>query len=82
MFVLFFGTLIPLSLSSNNGYWFPMFFAAGTAIPVILLLLIIAYLGLSGSLLKKSRRVGKIIQFTAGLFMILIGIYDTLLYWI
>ncbi|WP_333730048.1 sulfite exporter TauE/SafE family protein [Bacillus paranthracis] len=82
MFVLFFGTLIPLSLSSNNGYWFPMFFAAGTAIPVILLLLIITYLGLSGSLLKKSRRVGKIIQFTAGLFMILIGIYDTLLYWI
>jgi cytochrome c-type biogenesis protein len=83
MFVLFFGTLIPLSLSSNNGYWFPMFFAAGTAIPVILLLLIIAYLVLSGSfLLKKSRRVGKIIQFTASLFMILIGIYDTLLYWI
>ncbi|WP_242295250.1 urease accessory protein UreH domain-containing protein, partial [Bacillus cereus] len=35
MFVLFFGTLIPLSLSFNYGYLFPTFFSIGTALPIV-----------------------------------------------
>ncbi|WP_222127123.1 MULTISPECIES: sulfite exporter TauE/SafE family protein [Bacillus cereus group] len=76
MFVLFFGTLIPLSFSFNYGYLFPTFFSIGTAIPIVILLFIISYLGLNGTLLKKSRNIGKNIQLIAGLLLILVGLYD------
>ncbi|WP_255299899.1 urease accessory protein UreH domain-containing protein [Bacillus wiedmannii] len=81
MFVLFFGTLIPLSLSSNYGYSFPTFFSIGTALPIVVLMFIIFYLGLNGALLKKSRKIGKIIQLITGVLLIFIGLYDTTLYW-
>ncbi|MGH0462604.1 sulfite exporter TauE/SafE family protein [Bacillus cereus] len=81
MFVLFFGTLIPLSFSYNYGYLFPTFFSIGTALPIVILMFIISYLGLNGALLKKSRKIGKSIQLIAGALLILIGLYDTALYW-
>ncbi|PGE32121.1 cytochrome C biosynthesis protein [Bacillus wiedmannii] len=81
MFVLFFGTLIPLSFSYNYGYLFPTFFSIGTALPIVVLIFIIFYLGLNGALLKKSRKIGKIIQLITGVLLILIGLYDTTLYW-
>ncbi|UNP78006.1 sulfite exporter TauE/SafE family protein [Bacillus nitratireducens] len=82
MFVLFFGTLIPLSFSYNYGYLFPTFFSIGTALPIVILILIISYLGLNGALLKKSRKIGKNIQLIAGVLLILVGIYDISLYWV
>jgi len=82
MFVLFFGTLIPLSFSFNYGYLFPTFFSIGTAIPIVILLFIISYLGLNGTLLKKSRNIGKNIQLIAGLLLILVGLYDISSYWL
>ncbi|WP_242474879.1 sulfite exporter TauE/SafE family protein [Bacillus cereus group sp. N14] len=81
MFVLFFGTLIPLSLSFNYGYLFPTFFSIGTALPIVVLMSFISYLGLNGALLKKSRKIGNSIQRIAGFLLILIGLYDTALYW-
>ncbi|PFB32320.1 cytochrome C biosynthesis protein [Bacillus cereus] len=81
MFVLFFGTLIPLSFSYNYGYLFPTFFSIGTALPIVVLMFIIFYLGLNGALLKKSRKIGGIIQLIAGVLLIFIGLYDTTLYW-
>ncbi|WHY30982.1 urease accessory protein UreH domain-containing protein [Bacillus wiedmannii] len=81
MFVLFFGTLIPLSFSYNYGYLFPTFFSIGTVLPIVILLFIISYLGLNGALLKKSRKIGKTIQLIAGILLILVGLYDTTLYW-
>ncbi|PFI49660.1 cytochrome C biosynthesis protein [Bacillus cereus] len=82
MFVLFFGTLIPLSFSYNYGYLFPTFFSIGTALPIVILMFIISYLGLNGALLKKSRKIGKTIQLITGVLLILIGFYDISLYWI
>ncbi|HHB1768196.1 TPA: sulfite exporter TauE/SafE family protein [Bacillus cereus] len=82
MFVLFFGTLIPLSFSYNYGYLFPTFFSIGTALPIVILMFIISYLGLNGALLKKSRKIGKHIQLIAGILLILVGIYDISLYWV
>ncbi|WP_225990694.1 urease accessory protein UreH domain-containing protein [Bacillus luti] len=81
MFVLFFGTLIPLSFSYNYGYLFPTFFSIGTALPIVVLMFIVSYLGLNGTLLKKSRKIGKNIQPIAGVLLILIGLYDISLYW-
>lgn len=82
MFVLFFGTLIPLSFSYNYGYLFPIFFSIGTALPIVTLMFIISYLGLNGALLKKSRKIGKNIQLIAGVLLILVGIHDISLYWV
>ncbi|WP_306475302.1 urease accessory protein UreH domain-containing protein [Bacillus cereus] len=56
MFVLFFRTLIPLSLSYNYGYLFPTFFSIGTALPIVVLMFIISYLRLNGALLKKQEK--------------------------
>jgi cytochrome c biogenesis protein CcdA len=81
MFFLFFGSLIPYSLSISYGYILPSLFALGTAVPVFVLIGIISYLGFSGSLMKKSRKIGKYFQIAAGTILLLIGIYDSILYW-
>jgi cytochrome c-type biogenesis protein len=81
MFILFFVTLMPVVLSSSYGFILPPIFAIGTAIPLLLVILIIWYLGGSGAIMKKSRYFGIIIQRTAGIIMILIGIFDTITYW-
>jgi cytochrome c-type biogenesis protein len=81
MFMLFFVTLMPIVLSSNYGILLPSLFGIGTSIPLIIFLLIIWFLGLDGSLMKKSRMFGSIVQKTAGVILILIGILDTITYW-
>jgi len=53
----------------------------GTALAVNVLMTIIFYLDLSGALLRKGREIGKFVQVIVSLLMILIGIYDSFLYW-
>lgn len=43
---------------------------------------LIWYFGASGAILKKSRKVGAITQKIAGLLLLVIGILDTLTYWL
>jgi len=81
MFVLFFVTLMPLVYSTSYGVLLPSVFAVGTSVPVIFFILILWYLGLSGAVMKKGRRVGKLIQQTAGIVMVLLGVFDTITYW-
>jgi cytochrome c-type biogenesis protein len=81
MFMLFFVTLMPLVLQSSYGMVLPAIFGIGTSIPLIGLLLITWLLGIDGSLLKKSRRFGTIVQKTAGFILFLIGLLDTITYW-
>lgn len=81
MFVLFFVTLMPLVLQSSYGVILPSVFGIGTSIPLIGFLLIIWFLGIDGSLLKRSRRFGKTVQKTAGVILIIIGLLDTITYW-
>ncbi|QIZ68990.1 sulfite exporter TauE/SafE family protein [Geobacillus subterraneus] len=81
MFVLFFVTLMPLVYSTSYGVLLPSVFAVGTSVPVILFILILWYLGLSGTVMKKGRRVGKFIQQIAGIVMVLLGMLDTITYW-
>ncbi|MBM4763307.1 hypothetical protein [Bacillus sp. B15-48] len=42
---------------------------------------IISYLGLDGSLLKKSRKLGNTIQKLVAFSFIAIGVLDTITYW-
>ena len=56
-------------------------FALGTSVPVLVFAGIVTYVGLDGALLKKSRKIGRIIQKTAAVIFILLGALDTLTYW-
>lgn len=82
MFSLFFFTLMPIVLSSSYGAVLPTVFAAGTSIPLVIFAGIIAYIGLNGSLMKKSRKFGSAVQKAAGYVMIIVGILDTFTYWL
>ncbi|MEH7084950.1 sulfite exporter TauE/SafE family protein [Neobacillus drentensis] len=81
MFVLFFVTLMPVVLSSTYGFILPPIFAIGTAIPLLIFIFIIWFLGGSGVIMKKGRKFGMAIQRIAGVLMLLLGIFDTLTYW-
>ncbi|MFL6556783.1 MAG: sulfite exporter TauE/SafE family protein [Bacillus sp. (in: firmicutes)] len=81
MFILFFVTLMPVVLSSPYGFVLPSIFALGTAIPLLIVIFIIWYLGVSGVVMKKGRKFGMVIQRFAGVMMLLLGFFDTLTYW-
>lgn len=81
MFVLFFITLMPVVLSSSYGFILPPVFALGTAIPLLIVIFIIWYLGGSGVVMKRGRKIGLVIQRVSGILMLLLGIFDTITYW-
>ncbi|MGO4889668.1 sulfite exporter TauE/SafE family protein [Anaerobacillus sp. MEB173] len=81
MFSLFFISLMPLALSSQYGAIMPSMFAIGTALPFLIVIFLIWYYGFNAALMKKGRKVGFWVQRTIGVFMILIGILDTITYW-
>ncbi len=81
MFVIFFVTLMPVVLTSSYGMILPTVFGIGTSIPVLVVIGVIFFLGLSGSLLKSSKRVGLWVQRIAGVTLIFMGILDTVTYW-
>jgi len=82
LFWLFFGLLIPLSITSVGGVIFPALFAAGSAFPLVIIALIIA----SGAQnlnrhLHRMRHLDTLIQKSAGIIFLLVGINETVLYW-
>lgn len=82
MFVLFFLTLMPMALSVSYGPVLPGIFALGTSIPVIISIFLIWYFELNGKLMnKKGRKLGMIVQRTAGIILLILGIVDTITYW-
>lgn len=81
MFVLFLLTLMPIVLITSYGVMLPAVFGIGTSLPLLVVIFLIWYFGASGAILKKSRKVGAIIQTVAGLLLLIIGVSDTLMYW-
>lgn len=81
MFVLFFVTLMPVVLATPYGFVLPSVFAIGTSLPVIVAVFLIWYFGLSGTFMKKGRKIGLYVQRTAGIILIILGILDTITYW-
>lgn len=82
MFVLYFVTLMPVALTSSYGFLLPSVFGIGTSLPVLAAIWMITFIGLSGSLLKRSRRTGQIVQRAAGIVLVIMGMLDTITYWI
>ncbi|WLR56807.1 sulfite exporter TauE/SafE family protein [Mesobacillus subterraneus] len=81
MFSLFFFTLMPIVLSTSYGAVLPSVFAIGTSIPLIVFAAIISYIGLSGALMKKGRKLGSVVQKIAGYILVVVGVFDTITYW-
>ncbi|MDR6998273.1 sulfite exporter TauE/SafE family protein [Neobacillus niacini] len=82
MFVLFFLTLMPIVVSSNYGAVLPSIFAIGTSLPLLIFMFMVWFLGMDGTIMKKSRQFGLRVQKTAGAFLLLLGIFDTMTYWL
>ncbi|TMW70273.1 urease accessory protein UreH domain-containing protein [Alteribacter natronophilus] len=81
MFLLFFMLLMPAAFTSSAGIVLPAVFAVGTAVPFLIVIGLISYLGAGGVVMKKSRKLGLIVQRTAGAVMIVIGVLDILTFW-
>lgn len=82
MFLLFFGLLMPLVLNTGGyGLVLPFLFSIGTFLPVLLFIGLIYGFDIDRILIKKSKKVGRIVQIIAGIILILLGISDIILYW-
>ncbi len=76
--VLYFGMLIPMTISSASGLWLPLVFALATGLPVILFAWIIAYaVGSVGTLYNRikvfelwSRRLISVLFILTGIYLI------------
>ncbi len=73
---IFFGMLIPISISSAKGLYLPAIFALGTALPVILFTYLLAFtVGKIGLFYTKITKIETIMRWIVGLVFILVGIY-------
>jgi len=73
---LFFGMLIPMTLSANEGLALPIVFALGTGLPVLFFAFVIAFsLDKLGKYFHAIRKVEKVMRLIAGLTFIVTGVY-------
>ncbi len=81
MFVLFFVWLMPAVLSTSYGLVLPVIFGIATSVPLIIIIGLIWYFDVKGLIMKKSMKIGRMIQSLAGVILIIIGMFDALTYW-
>lgn len=81
MFLLFFLILMPVTVSTSYGIILPSLFAIGTSVPFLFVILLIWYFGLDGKWMKKGRKFGLFVQRIAGMLIILLGIFEIIVYW-
>ena len=73
---LYFGMLIPMTISSAEGLYLPVIFAFGTGLPVLLFTYLLAFsVGSIGVFYTKIARIEKAMRWIAGVVFILTGIY-------
>lgn len=78
---LYFGMLIPMTISSVDGLYLPIIFAFGTGLPVILFTYLLAFtVGKVGLFYKKITKAEKIMRVIAGVVFVLTGIYYVLIF--
>ncbi|MBN2981771.1 sulfite exporter TauE/SafE family protein [Cohnella algarum] len=81
MVLLFFGWMMPVAIQSSYGFILPSVFAVGTAFPLLLFFGIVIGFGLDRTIVKKARQWGRVIYRVSGVFLIVLGISDTITYW-
>lgn len=73
---LYFGMLIPITISSVDGLFLPMVFAIGTGLPVLIFTYLLAFsAGRIGIFHTKITKVEKVMRLVAGVVFIITGIY-------
>ncbi|MDO9594136.1 MAG: aromatic aminobenezylarsenical efflux permease ArsG family transporter [Lutibacter sp.] len=78
---LYFGMLIPMTISSVDGLYLPIIFAFGTGLPVLIFTYLLAFAASSvGSFYNKITKIEKAIRTVAGVVFILTGIYYVLIF--
>lgn len=79
--VLFFGMLIPITISSIDGLYLPIVFAFGTGLPVILFTYLIAFAASKvGIFYSKIAQIERIMRLIAGIIFIITGVYYILIF--
>lgn len=79
--VLYFGILIPMTISSSSGLYLPFIFAIGTGLPVIVFAWFIAYTVSSiGGVYNKVKVFEKWFRRVVSVIFIVVGIYFTVIY--
>src|SRR5690625_6054356 len=73
MFLLFIITLMPILLETSYEFVLPSIFGIGTSLPLLLIIFLIWYFGASGIILKRSRKIGSLVQKLAGVIILVIG---------
>ena len=74
--VLYFGILIPMTISSASGLYLPIIFAIGTGLPVIIFAWIIAFtVGGISSVYNKIKIFEKWFRRVVAIIFLLVGIY-------
>ena len=78
---LYFGILIPITISSVEGLYLPIVFAIGTGLPVILFTYLLAFAaGRVGVFYNKIKIIEKWMRYIAGVVFVLTGIYYVLIF--
>ena len=73
---LYFGMLIPMTISSTSGLYLPIVFAIGTGLPVILFTYLLAFAAHRVSdVFNHITKIEKVMRYIAGGVFILAGIY-------
>lgn len=73
---LFFGMLIPMSISSADGLLMPAVFAIGTGLPVILFTYLLAFTaGKVGVFYLRIAKVERVMRLVAGIVFVVTGLY-------
>ncbi|WP_336775255.1 urease accessory protein UreH domain-containing protein [Paenibacillus sp. MMO-58] len=81
MVLLFFGWMMPVAMQSSYGFILPSVFAVGTALPLLLFFALVIGFGLERTAMKKAKKWGNMIYKISGIFLIVLGISDTITYW-
>jgi cytochrome c-type biogenesis protein len=73
---LFFGMLVPMTITSADGLYLPIIFAFGTGLPVILFTYLLAFTaGKVGVFYNRITKIEKVIRTIAGVVFIITGLY-------
>jgi len=78
---LYFGMLIPMTISSSEGLYLPIVFALGTGLPVIVFTYLLAFATEKiGGFYNRISKIEKVMRYAAGVVFIITGLYYVLIF--
>lgn len=78
---LYFGMLIPITITSIDGLYLPIVFAFGTGLPVLLFTYLLAFTASKvGIFYNRITKIEKVMRYIAGVVFIITGLYYILIF--